>query len=54
MAKTFRACARAIPQSSFSILRRITLNLIRQDQTVKAGDKALRLKAGWDDSYRQK
>lgn len=39
---------------NFSILRRITLNLIRQDKTVKAGVKARRLKAGWDDNYRQK
>jgi predicted transposase YbfD/YdcC len=38
---------------NFSILRRITLNLIRQDKTVKAGVKARRLKAGWDDTYRQ-
>jgi len=39
---------------NFSILRRITRNLIRQDKTVTAGVKARRLKAGWDDTYRQK
>lgn len=39
---------------NFSILRRITLNLIRQDKTVKAGIKNRRLMAGWDDAYRQK
>jgi predicted transposase YbfD/YdcC len=40
--------------ANFSILRRITLNLIRQDHSVKAGVKNRRLLAGWDDAYRQK
>jgi hypothetical protein len=39
---------------NFSILRRIHLNLIRQDRTVKAGVKTRGLKAGWDDTYWQK
>ncbi len=39
---------------NFSILRRIALNLIRQDKTTKAGVKNRRLLAGWDDQYRQK
>ena len=36
---------------NFAILRRIALNLLRQDRTVKAGLKAKRLTAGWDDAY---
>ena len=39
---------------NFSILRRITLNLIRLDKVRKTGIKNCRLKAGWDDAYRQK
>jgi predicted transposase YbfD/YdcC len=39
---------------NFSILRRITLNLIRLDKARKTGIKNCRLKAGWDDAYRQK
>ncbi len=39
---------------NFSILRRITLNLVRQDKSVKAGVKNRRLMAGWDDAYREK
>ena len=39
---------------NFSILRRIVLNLIRQDTSVKTGIKNRRLMAGWDDAYRQK
>lgn len=39
---------------NFSILRRITLNLIRLDKARKNGIKNCRLKAGWDDAYRQK
>ena len=39
---------------NFSILRRITLNLLKPDKTVKVGIKNKRLKAGWDDAYREK
>ena len=39
---------------NFSILRRIALNLFRQDKTVKAGVKIRRLLAASDDAYRQK
>lgn len=39
---------------NFSILRRIALNLIRQDKSVKAGVKNRRLLASSDDAYRQK
>lgn len=39
---------------NFSILRRITLNLIRQDKSVKAGVKNRRKLAGWEDGYREK
>ena len=39
---------------NFSILRRITLNLVRQDKSVKAGVKNRRLVAGWNDAYREK
>jgi len=36
---------------NFSILRRITLNLLKPDKTAKVGIKNKRLKAGWDDAY---
>jgi predicted transposase YbfD/YdcC len=36
---------------NFALLRRIALNLLRQDQTVKAGLKAKRLTVGWDETY---
>ena len=39
---------------NFSILRRITLNLLKPDKSVKVGIKNKRLKAGWDDAYRAK
>ena len=39
---------------NFSILRRIALNLIRQDKSVKAGVKNRRLVACCDDAYREK
>jgi predicted transposase YbfD/YdcC len=38
---------------NFSILRRIALNLFRQDKSVKAGIKIRRLLAASDDAYRQ-
>jgi predicted transposase YbfD/YdcC len=36
---------------NFSLLNRIALNLLRQDQTCKLGIKGKRLKAGWDNNY---
>ena len=39
---------------NFSILRRITLNLLKPDKSVKVGIKNKWLKAGWDDAYRAK
>ena len=39
---------------NFSILRRIALNLLRQDKSVKAGIKNRRLVACSDDAYREK
>lgn len=39
---------------NLSILRRIVLNLVRQEKTCKLGVKNKRLCAGWDDDYRAK
>ena len=36
---------------NFAILRRLALNLLRQDNTCKAGLKARRLRAGWNSDY---
>jgi predicted transposase YbfD/YdcC len=36
---------------NFALMRKITFNLLKQEQTVKAGIKAKRLNAGWDHSY---
>lgn len=36
---------------NFSILRRIALNLLKQEKSEKVGVKAKRLKAGWDEEY---
>jgi len=37
--------------ANLAVLRHIALNLLRQDRTTRAGIKARRLKAGWDDAY---
>jgi len=36
---------------NLALLRRLSLNLLRQDATAKMGVKARRLKAGWDTAY---
>jgi predicted transposase YbfD/YdcC len=36
---------------NLALLNRLAVSLLRQDQTVKAGVKCKRKKAGWDDNY---
>jgi DDE_Tnp_1-associated len=38
-------------QANFAVLRHIALKLLKQDKPVKAGVKAKRLKADWDEPY---
>jgi predicted transposase YbfD/YdcC len=39
---------------NLSTLRRLTLNLLKQETTAKTSQKQKRQRAGWDDTYRQK
>jgi hypothetical protein len=36
---------------NFGVLRRIALNLVRQERTTKGSVKTKRLRAAWDDAY---
>ena len=38
-------------QQNFALMRKITLNLLKQETTVKVGIKGKRLNAGWDTDY---
>jgi predicted transposase YbfD/YdcC len=38
-------------QENFALMRKIALNLLKQETTVKVGIKAKRLKCGWDEPY---
>ena len=39
---------------NFSVLNRIALNILKNEQTTKQGIKSKRMKAGWDDEYLRK
>lgn len=39
---------------NMSTLRRLTLNLLKQEITVATSQKQKRQRAGWDDAYREK
>lgn len=39
---------------NMALMRKIALNLLSQESSVKVGKKAKRLKAGWDNDYLRK
>ena len=39
---------------NFSLLRKLTLNVLKQDTSKKGGIETKRLPAGWDDKYRER
>ena len=39
---------------NFSLLRKLTLNVLKQDTSKKGGIETKRLSAGWDDKYRER
>lgn len=43
--------ARGYATENLAVLRHLALNLITQEKTVKAGTRAKRMRAGWDDRY---
>ena len=42
---------RGYSDQNLSAVRKIALNLLRADETVKRGIKTKRMKAGWDNTY---
>lgn len=40
----------ASTQDNFNLMRKIALELLKKDTSIKAGIKGKRLKAGWDES----
>ena len=36
---------------NFAIIRKMSLNLLKQDKSVKVGIRAKRLRCGWDQDY---
>ncbi|NJL42963.1 MAG: ISAs1 family transposase [Pseudanabaena sp. SU_2_4] len=43
--------ARGHAPENLAVLRHIALNLITQEKSIKAGTRAKRMRAGWDDQY---
>ena len=39
-----------IPEK-LAVMRRIALNLLRKEKTIKGGIQAKRLQCGWDENY---